>query len=160
MVISCFSFTEMAKRAAKLMPHGGAMLTLTYGGSTRVMPNYNVMGVAKAALEASVRYLAYDFGDRNIRVNAISAGPVRTLAGSGVADARLMFNYQRKNSPLRRSGSIEEIGNTALYLLSDLGSAVTGEIHFVDAGYNIVSMPHLNELKEQETPEEANQAAE
>ncbi len=160
MVISCFSFTEMAKRAAKLMPNGGAMLTLTYGGSTRVMPNYNVMGVAKAALEASVRYLAYDFGDRNIRVNAISAGPVRTLAGSGVADARLMFNYQKKNSPLRRSVSIEEIGNTAVYLLSDLGSAVTGEIHFVDAGYNIVSMPHLAELKELETPEEANQAAE
>ena len=160
MVISCFSFTETAKRAAKLMPNGGAMLTLTYGGSTRVMPNYNVMGIAKAALEASVRYLAYDFGDRNIRVNAISAGPVRTLAGSGVADARLMYNYQRKNSPLRRSVSIEEIGNTALYLLSDLGSAVTGEIHFVDAGYNIVSMPHLAELKELETTEEANQAAE
>jgi enoyl-[acyl-carrier protein] reductase I len=160
MVISCFSFTEMAKRAAKLMTNGGAMLTLTYGGSTRVMPNYNVMGVAKAALEASVRYLAYDFGDRNIRVNAISAGPVRTLAGSGVADARLMFNYQKKNAPLRRSVSIEEIGNTALYLLSDLGSAVTGEIHFVDAGYNIVSMPRLDELKELETPEEATQAAE
>jgi enoyl-[acyl-carrier protein] reductase I len=161
MVISCFSFTEMAKRAAKLMPNGGALLTLTYGGSTRVMPNYNVMGIAKAALEASVRYLAYDFGDRNIRVNAISAGPVRTLAGSGVADARLMYNYQKKNSPLRRSVSIEEIGNTALYLLSDLGSAVTGEIHFVDAGYNIVSMPRLDELKELELPEEANnQAAE
>jgi enoyl-[acyl-carrier protein] reductase I len=161
MVISCFSFTEMAKRAAGLMPKGGAMLTLTYGGSTRVMPNYNVMGVAKAALEASVRYLAYDFGDRAIRVNAISAGPVRTLAGSGVADARLMFNYQKKNSPLRRSVSIEEIGNTALYLLSDLGSAVTGEVHFVDAGYNIVSMPRLDELKELEAPDEANsQAAE
>ena len=161
MVISCFSFTETAKRAAKLMPNGGAMLTLTYGGSTRVMPNYNVMGIAKAALEASVRYLAYDFGDRNIRVNAISAGPVRTLAGSGVADARLMYNYQKKNSPLRRSVSIEEIGNTALYLLSDLGSAVTGEVHFVDAGYNIVSMPRLDELKELELPEEANnQAAE
>ena len=149
------------KRAAKLMTNGGgAMLTLTYGGSTRVMPNYNVMGVAKAALEASVRYLAYDFGDRNIRVNAISAGPVRTLAGSGVADARLMFNYQKKNAPLRRSVSIEEIGNTALYLLSDLGSAVTGEIHFVDAGYSIVSMPRLDELKELDTTEPANQAAE
>jgi enoyl-[acyl-carrier protein] reductase I len=161
MVISCFSFTEVAKRAAALMPSGGSMLTLTYGGSTRVMPNYNVMGIAKAALEASVRYLAYDFGERNIRVNAISAGPVRTLAGSGVADARLMYNYQKKNSPLRRSVSIEEIGNTALYLLSDLGSAVTGEIHFVDAGYNIVSMPRLDELKELELPEEANnQAAE
>src|SRR5437667_1414888 len=160
MVISCFSFTEVAKRAAALMGSGASMLTLTYGGSTRVMPNYNVMGVAKAALESSVRYLAYDFGDRNIRVNAISAGPVRTLAGSGVADARLMFNYQKKNAPLRRSVSIEEIGNTALYLLSDLGSAVTGEIHFVDAGYNIVSMPRLDELKELETTEEANQAAE
>ena len=107
MVISCFSFTEVAKRAAKLMTNGGTILTLTYGGSTRVMPNYNIMGVAKAALEASVRYLAVDFGERNIRVNAISAGPVRTLAGSGVADARLMFNYQKKNSPLRRSVSIE-----------------------------------------------------
>src|SRR5262249_21244840 len=139
MVISCFSFTEAAKRAAKLMTNGGGILTLTYGGSTRVMPNYNVMGVAKAALEASVRYLAYDFGDRNIRVNAISAGPVRTLAGSGVADARLMFNYQRKNSPLRRSVSIEEIGNTALYLLSPLGSAVTGEIYFFPPGYTIRS---------------------
>ena len=136
------------------------MLTLTYGGSTRVMPNYNVMGVAKAALEASVRYLAVDFGDHNIRVNAISAGPVRTLAGSGVADARLMFNYQKKNAPLRRTVTIEEIGNTALYLLSDLGSAVTGEIHFVDSGYNIVSMPRLDELKELDTTEQANQAAE
>src|SRR4029079_13356509 len=99
------------------------------------MPNYNVMGVAKAALESSVRYLAYDFGERNVRVNAISAGPVRTLAGSGVSDARMMFSYQRKNSPLRRSVTIEEIGNTALYLLSDLSSGVTGEVHFVDSGY-------------------------
>ena len=130
------------------------MLTLTYGGSTRVMPNYNVMGVAKAALEASVRYLAVDFGDRNIRVNAISAGPVRTLAGSGVSDARLMFNYQSKQlAAAPDASSIEEIGNTALYLLSDLGSAVTGEIHFVDAGYNIVSMPRLDELKELDTTE-------
>jgi enoyl-[acyl-carrier protein] reductase I len=153
MVISCFSFTEVAKRAAKLMPAGGAIVTLTYGGSTRVMPNYNVMGVAKAALEASVRYLAFDFGEANIRVNAISAGPVRTLAGSGVADARLMFNYQRKNSPLGRSVSIDEIGNTALYLLSDLASAVTGEIHFVDSGYNIVSMPRLDELKAGDSPD-------
>src|SRR5215475_16168357 len=162
MLISCFSFTELAKRAADLMPEtGGTMITLTYGGSVKVMPNYNVMGVAKAALEASVRYLASDFGGDNIRVNAISAGPVRTLAGSGVSDARLMFNYQKRNAPLRRSVSIEEIGNTALYLLSDLGSAVTGEIHFVDAGYNIVSMPRLDELKELELPEEANnQAAE
>jgi enoyl-[acyl-carrier protein] reductase I len=129
------------------MQHGGAMVTLTYGGSSRVMPNYNVMGVAKAALEASVRYLAADFGGNNIRVNAISAGPVRTLAGAGVSDARLMFNYQKRNSPLRRTVTIEEIGNTALYLLSDMGTAVTGEIHYVDSGYNIMAMPRLDELK-------------
>jgi enoyl-[acyl-carrier protein] reductase I len=159
MVISCFSFTEAARRAAALMPKGGAMVTLTYGGSMRVMPNYNVMGVAKAALESSVRYLAVDFGDRAIRVNAISAGPVRTLAGSGVSDARLMFNYQKANAPLRRTVSIEEIGNTALYLLSDLSSGVTGEIHFVDSGYNIVSMPRLATLKEQDTPDEPDSEA-
>ena len=147
MMISCFSFTEVARRAAPLMRNGGAMVTLTYGGSTRVMPNYNVMGVAKAALEASVRYLAADFGGDNIRVNAISAGPVRTLAGAGVSDARLMFSYQKRNSPLRRTVTIEEIGNTALYLLSDMGTAVTGEIHYVDSGYNIMAMPRLDELK-------------
>jgi enoyl-[acyl-carrier protein] reductase I len=156
MLISCFSFTEVAKRAAALMPNGGAMVTLTYGGSMRVMPNYNVMGVAKAALEASVRYLAYDFGEQNVRVNAISAGPVRTLAGSGVSDARIMFNYQKQNSPLRRAVTLDEIGNTALYLLSDLASAVTGEIHFVDSGYNIVSMPRLSGLKTLDEPNEAN----
>ena len=153
MLISCFSFTEIARRAAALMPKGGSMVTLTYGGSTRVMPNYNVMGVAKAALEASVRYLAVDFGGEGVRVNAISAGPVRTLAGSGVSDARLMFNYQKKNSPLRRTVTIEEIGNTALYLLSDLSSAVTGEVHFVDSGYNIMAMPRLDELKALEGPD-------
>ncbi len=147
MVISCFSFTETAKRAAELMTDGGSMITLTYGGSTRVMPNYNVMGVAKAALEASVRYLATDFGPDNIRVNAISAGPVRTLAGAGVSDARLMFNHQKRNAPLRRTVSLEEIGGAGLYLLSDLGSGVTGEIHFVDSGYSTVSMPRLEELK-------------
>jgi len=147
MVISCFSFTETAKRAAELMNDGGSMITLTYGGSTRVMPNYNVMGVAKAALEASVRYLATDFGIQNIRVNAISAGPVRTLAGAGVADARQMYNYQKRNSPLRRSVSLEEIGGAALYLLSDLGSGVTGEIHYVDSGYSTVSMPCLEDLR-------------
>ena len=146
MVISCFSFTEVAKRAAKMMPNGGAMVTLTYGGSTRVMPNYNVMGVAKAALEASVRYLAYDYGLDHIRVNAISAGPVRTLAGSGVSDARSMFNYQKRNAPLGRTVEIDEIGGSALYLLSDLSSGVTGEIHFVDSGYSTISMPRLNEL--------------
>lgn len=147
MVISCYSFTEIARRAAALMPNGGGLITLTYGGSTRVMPNYNVMGVAKAALESSVRYLAMDYGNQNIRVNAISAGPVRTLAGSGVSDARLMFNFQRRHSPLGRTVSIEEVGNSALYLLSDLSSGVTGEIHFVDSGYNIISMPRLDELK-------------
>ncbi|WP_075995334.1 enoyl-ACP reductase FabI [Salaquimonas pukyongi] len=147
MVISCFSFTELAKRAAGLMKAGGAMLTLTYGGSTRVMPNYNVMGVAKAALEASVRYLATDFGPKNIRVNAISAGPVRTLAGAGVADARMMFNYQKQNAPLRRTVDIDEIGGSALYLLSDLSSGVTGEIHFVDSGYSTISMPDIANLK-------------
>jgi enoyl-[acyl-carrier protein] reductase I len=147
MLISCFSFTEVARLAAPMTRPGGAFLTLTYGGSTRVMPNYNVMGVAKAALEASVRYLAADFGGDDIRVNAISAGPVRTLAGSGVSDARLMFNYQRRNSPLRRTVTIEEIGSTALYLLSPMSSGVTGEIHYVDSGYSIMAMPRLDELK-------------
>ncbi len=155
MVISCFSFTEVAKRAASMMTPGGAMITLTYGGSTRVMPNYNVMGVAKAALESSVRYLAMDFGSDDIRVNAISAGPIRTLAGAGVSDARLMFNYQKRNSPLGRTVSIEEVGGTALYLLSPLSGGVTGEVHFVDSGYSIVSMPRLEELKVQERRESA-----
>jgi enoyl-[acyl-carrier protein] reductase I len=150
MLISCFSFTEVAKRAAARMRDGGAMVTLTFGGSTRVMPNYNVMGVAKAALEASVRYLAADFGPDGIRVNAISAGPVRTLAGAGIADARLMFAYQKANAPLRRSVSIEDIGGSALYLLSDLSRGVTGETHFVDAGYNTVSMPRPQVLKAQD----------
>ncbi|AXS38821.1 enoyl-ACP reductase FabI [Breoghania sp. L-A4] len=160
MVISCFSFTEIAKRAAALMTDGGAMVTLTYGGSTRVMPNYNVMGVAKAALESSVRYLAADYGPQNIRVNAISAGPVRTLAGAGVADARLMFNYQKEHSPLRRTVTIDEVGGTGLYLLSNLSSGVTGEIHFVDSGYNIISMPRLVDLKEQEAAPTTRDAAE
>ncbi len=147
MVISCYSFTEVARHAARLMGDGGSMLTLTYAGSVRVMPNYNVMGVAKAGLEASVRYLANDYGPRGIRVNAISAGPVRTLAGAGISDARHMFSYQQRNSPLRRTVSLEEIGGAALYLLSDLSSGVTGEIHYVDSGYHIVSMPTLDELK-------------
>ncbi len=147
MVISAFSFTEIAKRAAPLMPSGGAMLTLTFGGSTRVMPNYNVMGVAKAALEASVRYLAADFGPAGIRVNAISAGPIRTLAGAGIADARFMFNFQRHHSPLRRTVTIEDVGGSALYLLSDLSAGVTGEVHFVDSGYNIISMPRPDDIK-------------
>jgi enoyl-[acyl-carrier protein] reductase I len=159
MVISCFSFTEIAKRAAALMTQGGSIVTLTYGGSTRVMPNYNVMGVAKAALEASVRYLASDFGPQGVRVNAISAGPIRTLAGAGVADARLMFNYQRRHAPLRRTVSIEEVGGSALYLLSDLSSGVTGEVHFVDSGYNIISMPHPEALKVQDAAEESAERA-
>jgi enoyl-[acyl-carrier protein] reductase I len=148
MVISCFSFTELAKRAADMMTtSGGSLLTLTYGGSTRVMPNYNVMGLAKAALEASVKYLANDFGPRGIRVNAISAGPVRTLAGAGISDARYMFSFQRRHTPLRRTVTIDEVGNSALYLLSDLSSGVTGDIHFVDSGYNIISMPRAEALK-------------
>lgn len=148
MLISCFSFTELAKRAAELMPEtGGAMITLTFGGSMRVMPNYNVMGVAKAALEASVRYLAADFGPRGIRVNSISAGPVRTLAGSGIGDARAMFAFQQKHSPLGRGVTLDELGGSALYLLSDLSGGVTGEIHYVDSGYNIISMPRPEDLK-------------
>jgi enoyl-[acyl-carrier protein] reductase I len=147
MVISAFSFTEVARRARKLMEPGGTMLTLTYGGSVRVMPNYNVMGIAKAALEAMVRYLAADYGPDGIRVNAISAGPVRTLAGSGIGDARAMFSYQKRNAPLRRTVEIDEIGRSALYLLSDMSSGVTGEIHYVDSGYNIMSMPTLEQLR-------------
>jgi len=147
MVISCFSFTEVAKRASEMMPNGGSIVTLTFGGSTRVMPNYNVMGVAKAALEASTRYLAADFGRNGIRVNAISAGPVRTLAGSGIGDSRAMFAFQQKHSPLGRGVTLDELGGTALYLLSDMSGGVTGEIHFVDSGYNIISMPHPDALK-------------
>lgn len=152
MTISAFSFTEIAKRAAALMPNGGSMVTLTFGGATRVMPNYNVMGIAKAALEASVRYLAADFGPQGIRVNAISAGPVRTLAGAGIADARFMFNFQKAHAPLRRTVTIDDVGGSALYLLSDLSSGVTGEIHYVDSGYNIISMPHPDSQKAEAAP--------
>ncbi len=147
MVISAFSFTEIAQRAIRLMPEGGALLTLTYGGSTRVMPNYNVMGLAKAALEASVRYLASDLGPWGVRVNAISAGPIRTLAGAGIGEARAMFNFQKAHAPLRRPVSIEDVGGSALYLLSDLSAGVTGEVHFVDAGYNIISMPNPEDIR-------------
>ena len=150
MVISCFSFTEVAKRAAPLMKDGGSLITLTYGGSTRVVPSYNVMGVAKAALEASVRYLATDLGPHGIRVNALSPGPMRTLSGAGVSDARMIFNFQAANSPLRRTPHLDDVAGSALYLLSDLGSGVTGETHFVDCGYNIVSMPTLDALKVQD----------
>jgi enoyl-[acyl-carrier protein] reductase I len=150
MVISCFSFTEVAKRASELMPEsGGSIITLTFGGSTRVMPNYNVMGVVKAALEASVRYLAFDFGRKKIRVNSISAGPVRTLAGAVIGDSRAMFAFQQKHSPLGRGVSLDELGGAALYLLSDLSTGVTGEIHYVDSGYNIISMPRPEDLKEE-----------
>jgi enoyl-[acyl-carrier protein] reductase I len=148
MVISCFSFTEVARRAAALMPNGGAMVTLTYNGGERAMPNYNAMGVAKAALEASVRYLAVDFGAERIRVNAISAGPIRTLAGAGISDARFMFAFQQRHSPLHRGVTLDELGGAALYLLSDLSTGVTGEIHFVDSGYNVIAMPRPEELKD------------
>ena len=147
MVISCFSFTEAAKRAAAMMGPGGSMITLTYGGSQRVMPNYNVMGLAKAALEASVRYLAVDFGPAGIRVNALSPGPVRTLAGAGIADARAMYSFMQAHAPLRKSVSQQEIGGSALYFLSDLSAGVTGEVHHIDAGYNIISMPRPDDLR-------------
>ncbi len=147
MVISCFSFTEIAKRALELMPDGGSLLTLSYAGATRSVPSYNVMGVAKAALEASVRYLAADLGTQNIRVNALSAGPMRTLSGAGISDARVLFNFQKENAPLHRTPTLNEVGGSALYLLSDLSGAVTGEVHFVDCGYSTVAMPSLDTLK-------------
>jgi enoyl-[acyl-carrier protein] reductase I len=147
MVISCFSFTEVAQRAAAMMPNGGSMLTLTYNGGERAMPNYNAMGVAKAGLEASVRYLAVDFGVNAIRVNAISAGPIRTLAGAGIGDARAMFAFQQRHSPLHRGVTLDDLGGAGLYLLSDLSTGVTGEIHFVDSGYNVIAMPHPDALR-------------
>jgi enoyl-[acyl-carrier protein] reductase I len=140
MLISCFSFTALARRAEKLMPNGGSLLTLTYYGAEKVLPHYNVMGVAKAALEASVRYLAADLGRGNIRVNAISAGPIKTLAASGIADFRYILKWNEYNSALRRTITIEEVGGSALYLLSDLSRGVTGEIHHVDAGYHVQGM--------------------
>ncbi len=138
--ISCYSFTDTCARAAELMPDGGSLLTLTYYGAERVMPHYNVMGVAKAALEASVRYLAVDLGGQNIRVNGISAGPIKTLAASGIGDFRYILKWNELNSPLKRNVTIDEVGGAGLYLLSDLGRAVSGEIHHVDCGYNIVGM--------------------
>ncbi|HXL65200.1 MAG TPA: enoyl-ACP reductase FabI [Xanthobacteraceae bacterium] len=147
MMISCFAFTEAAKRAAALMPNGGSMLTLTYNGGERAMPNYTAMGPAKAALEASVRYLAVDFGSHAIRVNAISAGPIRTLAGAGIGDARMMFAFQQRHSPLHRGVTLDELGGAGLYLLSDLSTGVTGEVHFVDCGYNVIAMPHPDALR-------------
>ncbi|HEV2336306.1 MAG TPA: enoyl-ACP reductase FabI [Stellaceae bacterium] len=138
--ISCFSFTDVCRRAAPLMTAGGSLLTLTYAGAERVMPHYNVMGVAKAALEASVKYLAADLGGDNIRVNAISAGPIRTLASSGIGDFRYILKWNQLNAPLQRNVTIEEVGGAGVYLLSDLSSGVTGEVHHVDCGYHVVGM--------------------
>jgi enoyl-[acyl-carrier protein] reductase I len=140
MNISVYSFTAVAQRAEKLMTDGGSMITLTYYGAEKVMPHYNVMGVAKAALEASVRYLAVDLGSKGIRVNAISAGPIKTLAASGIGDFRYILKWNEYNAPLKRTVSIEEVGSSALYLLSDLGRGVSGEVHHVDAGYHVVGM--------------------
>ena len=140
MNISCYSLTAITQRAEKLMPEGGSIITLTYYGAEKVMPHYNVMGVAKAALEASVKYLAVDLGPKNIRVNAISAGPIKTLAASGIGDFRYILKWNEYNAPLRRTVSIEEVGDSALYLLSDLSRGVTGEVHHVDSGYHNVGM--------------------
>ncbi len=156
MLISCFSFTALAQRAEKLMPNGGSLLTLTYYGAEKVMPHYNVMGVAKAALEASVRYLAADLGRNNIRVNAISAGPIKTLAAAGIADFRYILRWNEYNSALRRNVSIEDVGGAGLYLLSDMSRGVTGEVHHVDSGYHIQGMknedaPDISVVKSDET---------
>ena len=140
MNISCYSFTAVAQRAEKMMTNGGSMVTLSYYGAEKVMPHYNVMGVAKAALEASVRYMAEDLGKKNIRVNAISAGPIKTLAFAGIADSRYILKWNELNSPMRRAVTIEEVGNSALFLLSDMGKATTGETLHVDAGYHVVGM--------------------
>ena len=156
--ISCFSFTDIARRSAPLMKRGGSLVTLSYMGAVRVIPNYNVMGVAKAALEASVRYLAADLGPDGIRVNCISAGPMRTLAGSAIGDARLMFRWNRMNAPMKRNIELEHVGNAGLYLLSDLSAGVTGEIHYVDSGYNIVGMPSTADLKSMGLPDENGEA--
>jgi enoyl-[acyl-carrier protein] reductase I len=163
--ISCYSFTAVAQRAARLMSTdmghgGGAMITLTYLGATRVTPNYNVMGVAKAALEASVRYLAADLGHDGIRVNAISAGPMRTLAGAAVGDARMVFKWNKAHAPLKKNIELDHVGGSALYLLSDLSAGVTGEIHFVDAGFNVVGMPPTADLKGWIAPETGSEPGE
>jgi enoyl-[acyl-carrier protein] reductase I len=160
MDISCFSFTDVCRRASALMDKGGSLVTLTYYGAERVMPHYNVMGVAKAALEASVRYLAMDLGERQIRVNAISAGPIKTLAASGIGDFRYILKWNEYNTPLRRNVSLDDVGGAALYLLSDLSSGVTGEVHHVDAGYHIVGMkavdaPDLAQMQAGATKSEA-----
>ncbi len=151
MYISCFSFVEVARRASELMTDGGSMITLSYGGSTQVVPRYNVMGVAKAALEASVRYLAADFGRDGIRVNSLSSGAMRTLSGAGIGDARALFKYQSEHAPMARTPTLDEIGGSALYLLSDLSGAVTGETHFVDCGFNIIGVPRPEDLAEKKS---------
>ena len=148
MHISCYSFTEVCRLAEPLMNKGGSILTLTYYGAEQVMPHYNVMGIAKAALEASVRYLAVDLGEKNIRVNAISAGPIKTLAASGIGDFRFILKWNELNSPLKRNVNQDEVGNSALYLLSNLGSAVTGEVQHVDCGYHTVGMVAVDEAQE------------
>ena len=139
--ISCYSFTRIAKIFQPIINPGGSLVTLSFHGANKVMPNYNVMGVAKAALETSVKYLSVDLGDQDVRVNAISAGPMRTLAGAAIANARDVFNYTSENSSLKRNVNLDELGNSALYLVSDLSSAITGEIHYVDCGFNIIGMP-------------------
>ena len=144
MNVSCYSFTSVCQRAVKLMQRGGSLLTLTYAGAERVMPHYNVMGVAKAALEASVKYLAADLGDKQVRVNAISAGPIKTLAASGIGDFRYILKWNELNSPLKRNTTIEDVGNAGLYLLSDFSTGVTGEIHHVDSGYHVVGMKSVD----------------
>ena len=143
--ISCYSFTAVANRAEKLMPNGGSLLTLSYFGAEKVIPHYNVMGVAKAALEASVRYLAADLGKQNIRVNSISAGPIKTLAAAGIGGLRMMLKWNEENAPMRKNVTTEEVGNSALYLLSDLSTGVTGENHHVDAGYNAIGMRMISD---------------
>ncbi len=148
LLISCYSFTAVARAAATMMREGGSLLTLSYLGAQRVMPNYNVMGVAKAALEASVRYLAADLGERGIRVNAISAGPIKTLAASGIGDFRYILKWNELNSPLRKNVSIDEVGGAGLYLLSDLSTGVTGEVHHVDSGYHVVGMMAVDAASE------------
>mgnify|MGYP003627486468 FL=1 len=146
MDVSCYSFTALARAAADMMGEGGSLITLTYTGSTRVMPNYNVMGVAKAALEASVRYLAANLGPQGIRVNAISAGPMRTLAGSAIGGARHVYKWNQRHAPLKRTVRLEDVGGAALYLLSELSAGVTGEVHHVDSGYNIIGLPNPEDM--------------
>jgi enoyl-[acyl-carrier protein] reductase I len=160
MEISCYSFTDIARRASEMMPDGGSMITLTYAGAERVMPNYNVMGVAKAALEASVRYLSVDLGRKGIRVNALSAGPMRTLAGSAIGSARYVFKWNKSHSPLKETVELDDVGGSALYLLSDLSKRVTGEVHHVDSGFNIVGMPQWEDMQEDAAPAPAKKAAE